>query len=143
LDSVNRAAAGAAGKQGMDGAMRSVSIDLQWRENKLVKVSMTAVEYAQHLIDTAPHYKNGCIMPEPTSVKWFGQTYAIYRFIYAALKGNIPPHTLVMHSCDNNPCINPDHLVLGTHSQNSRDAKIRGRSNFIKAYNHVRYGTEA
>lgn len=38
--------------------------------------------------------------------------------------------TVVMHSCDNKRCINPDHLVGGTHKANSLDAFNKGiRSN--------------
>lgn len=33
-----------------------------------------------------------------------------------------------MHSCDVRNCINPDHLTIGSHNQNMRDAKLRGRS---------------
>jgi hypothetical protein len=34
---------------------------------------------------------------------------------------------VVMHRCDVPTCVNPDHLVVGTHSQNLRDAYARGR----------------
>ena len=34
---------------------------------------------------------------------------------------------LVRHTCDNRNCVNPNHLVIGTHSENMRDAFIRGR----------------
>lgn len=35
----------------------------------------------------------------------------------------------VLHRCDNPPCINPDHLYLGTKKQNSEDMVRRGRQN--------------
>jgi len=34
---------------------------------------------------------------------------------------------LVLHSCDNRLCCNPDHLRLGTHQENMDDMKSRGR----------------
>ena len=35
---------------------------------------------------------------------------------------------VVRHTCDNKLCINPDHLVLGTHNDNVQDRVNRNRS---------------
>ncbi len=36
---------------------------------------------------------------------------------------------LVLHTCDNPKCCNPNHLYLGTYRDNNRDTNERGRAN--------------
>lgn len=43
---------------------------------------------------------------------------------------------VAMHSCDNKRCINPEHLQLGTQSQNVLDAHSRGLVNVVSGENH-------
>ena len=41
--------------------------------------------------------------------------------------GEIPNKLFVLHHCDNPPCINPEHLFLGTAYDNTQDRIKKGR----------------
>ena len=50
-----------------------------------------------------------------------------HRVSFINAKGPIPRGMFVLHECDNPPCLNPDHLFLGTNLDNVRDMDMKGR----------------
>lgn len=41
----------------------------------------------------------------------------------------VPERKIVLHKCDRGYCVNPDHLVIGSHWDNSKDMVAKGRGN--------------
>ncbi len=64
---------------------------------------------------------------------------AAHRISYRIHNGKIPYGMVIMHKCDNPSCVNPNHLKLGTQSENMQDCSIKGRRNPISLLNLKQY----
>lgn len=67
------------------------------------------------------------------------------RVSYEVFYGEIPDGLHVLHRCDFPICINPEHLFLGTHTDNMRDMIQKGRAKLIppmakRGQDHHRFG---
>lgn len=58
-----------------------------------------------------------------------GEIELTHRASWRLFKSKIPGGMFVLHKCDNPVCVNPNHLFLGTQSDNCRDMWSKGRAN--------------
>lgn len=73
-----------------------------------------------------------------------GKFFGAYRFAYGLKNGWAFLYfkdSVVRHTCDNRPCVNPGHLVIGSHGDNARDRVSRGRDGFASR-THCKRGHE-
>jgi len=69
-----------------------------------------------------------CILPSGYGQFYLnGKHYAAHRASWELYNGVIPDKLFVLHKCDNRRCVNPEHLFLGTTTDNMRDMVKKGR----------------
>lgn len=56
-----------------------------------------------------------------------GEVKAAHVWTWEDENGPVPEGLVIRHKCDFPPCINLDHLVIGTQGDNNRDREARGR----------------
>lgn len=60
-----------------------------------------------------------------------------HRFAREISSGLVPYGLLVLHKCDNPPCVRPEHLFVGTWADNMRDKVAKGRESHVRANNKL------
>jgi hypothetical protein len=60
------------------------------------------------------------------------KAYKASRFSYETFKGDLQKTEVVRHQCHNPACVNPDHLLKGTQTENMQDAILSNRLTFRK-----------
>lgn len=72
-------------------------------------------------------WKGYCIKKGYGGLTLNGKRFLAHRFSWFIHNGVIPTGLLVLHHCDNRPCVKPDHLFLGTDKDNVIDCMRKGR----------------
>ena len=94
--------------------------------------------------------KNGCIEwtgsnfgpgKEYPCIWHNGRNWRGNRLMWTLVNGQIPEGLGVLHSCDNQKCVNPEHLRVGSHKENMQDAVNRKRFVHMKK-THCKNGHE-
>lgn len=109
---------------------------------------LPSVRFARHVNKdgpTQPHMETPCWMwTAARHERGYGAfglrtrvgrtSIAAHRFSWTLAHGPIPEGALVLHQCDNPPCVRPDHLHLGTNQENMDEAVERKR--FVQGDDH-------
>jgi hypothetical protein len=105
---------------------RNRTTHFEWRALPIVIGPNDAKEFWTHVVKA-----DGCwLWTGPTDHKGYGRFkgYIASRFSFALNYYDPATDTHVCHTCDNPPCVRPDHIVIGSPLENSHDMVNKGRN---------------
>ena len=73
------------------------------------------------------------------TIGWGKKVCRSHRVAYEIAFGEYPDTLHVLHHCDNPACVNPNHLFLGTNSDNIRDKVAKGRAQHLYGEQHGKH----
>lgn len=91
---------------------------------KDIKIFMDKVEFEPN---------TGCWIWRGATSRGYGYTYhsgkmhRAHRFSFSIFKRDLKLDEIVLHKCDTTQCVNPDHLLAGTQSENMYDSSHKKR----------------
>lgn len=101
-----------------------------WSDERVWEALWERVDWDEDEPDRCWEWQRACNAKGYAVMSWVrpGWPHLVHTFVYQEVVGPIPDGNVVRHTCDNPPCVNPRHLVLGTHADNQGDMVARGRS---------------
>lgn len=120
-----------------NGKFCSQSCSTSYRNNisKTLNIHFPSAIYRFYFNISKDKHPNGCwIWTKNKNSQGYGKfsvnmkTVMAHRFSWELYYGKIESHILVCHKCDNPSCVNPEHLFLGNHKDNSQDRSKKGRN---------------
>lgn len=88
---------------------------------------------------------NGCIEWQAAKKDGYGvfnrdgkHTILAHRMSWILEYGDLPKGSVLRHTCDNRPCVNVQHLMIGTHADNVADKISKGRGNDGMKHGHAK-----
>ncbi len=109
-----------------------------------MNLTLTESDIARFHAKISPQ-KDGChLWTSTTLANGYGvfgvnyKNYKAHRIAFVIAGGEIPDGMIVRHTCDVKKCVNPAHLLIGTHQDNIRDRDTRGRTSKGELHPYVR-----
>lgn len=103
------------------------------------KSLQTDADYIRDIIESCVRMPNGCLewqrgRGKPPrhygSAHYHGKSIKAHRLLWVLTHGKPPKGMVVMHTCDNPPCCDIDHMKLGTHLENMADCRAKNRYHY-------------
>jgi hypothetical protein len=99
---------------------------------EITKDDIDLIKKNTHVNGECLEYAGNMSKGEYGKVSIGGKEYATHRLMYFYEYGTYP--TLLRHTCHNTKCCNPNHLIPGSHRENSLDSVEEDRGEFEKAF---------
>jgi len=101
--------------------------------NQEEKIKRLRESFEKHVIKQEGCWSwNGCPSKKYKALQYEGKIIGAHRASWILHKGQIPDGMYVCHTCDNPECTNPEHLFLGTPTDNVLDMHKKERAKVVR-----------